>query len=112
MTDLKEAPHAPYRNMRAATNKTVAIRPVEYPSPRAIAALLVVVSAAADEVVDALELADVAMAMVLEGAAEDEVASAALAFLVPQSAASLQARWPSASLGWALMHWPKLAWQT
>lgn len=51
-----------------------------------------VLSAATEEVALAPESVEVVIARVLEGAADDEVASAALAFLVPQSAACLQAR--------------------
>jgi hypothetical protein len=36
---------------------------------------------------------------------------AAVALRVPHFSLSLQVCWPSASLGWLLMHWPKVAWQ-
>lgn len=99
--------------MRAATNMRPAIRPVEYwvRSPRATAALVVVLAAATEEVAVVEESVVVANARVLvalaEVAAAEEVVVTALAFLEPQSAdACLQARWPSASLGCELMHWP------
>lgn len=64
-----------------------------------MAALLVVLSAATEDEVVVRDLVDVAIAKVLVAATDDDVASAALAFLLPQVAASLQARWPVASLG-------------
>lgn len=70
---------------------------------------MVVAAAATDEVVwlEPLEPVEVAMAIVVDAAVVVElVVSSAVAFLLPQVAAALQARWPSASLGWALMHWP------
>lgn len=67
----------------------------------------VVLAAATEEEVWLDEPVEVVMAMVVDAAVVVElVVSSALAFLLPQLAAALQARWPSASLGWALMHWP------
>ena len=36
---------------------------------------------------------------------------AAVALRVPHFSLLVQVCWPSASLGWLLMHWPKVAWQ-
>lgn len=88
--------------------------PVEYwvISPSVAAALVGVL--AATEVAEADKSAEVVVVKVAEALAEEEevVVVVSLAFLVPQSMAFLQASWPSASSGWALMHWPKASWQT
>ena len=64
---------------------------------------MVVAAAATDEVVwlEPLEPVEVAMARVVDAAVVvvELVVSSAVAFLLPQVAAVLQARWPSASLG-------------
>lgn len=71
------------------------------------AALWVVLAAATEEEVSLDEPVEVVMAMVVEAAVVVElVVSIALAFLLPQVAASLHALWAVASLGWALTHWP------
>lgn len=100
-----------YRTMRAATNMRPAMRPVEYwvISPSTAAALVEVPAAAADEVAEADESVEVDTARVVLALAEveeEEVVLVSLAFLVPQFMAFLQARWPSASSGCDLMHWP------
>lgn len=87
------------------------MRPVEYwvISPSAAAALEVVALAAAtEEVAEAEESVVVETDRVVEALedAEEEVVLLALAFLLPQFMAFLQARWPSASSGCDLMHWP------
>jgi hypothetical protein len=65
--------------------------------------LVVVLAAATDEVVwlEPLEPVEVAMDRVVDAAVVVElvVVSSAVAFLLPQVAAALQALWPSASLG-------------
>lgn len=87
------------------------MRPVEYwvISPSTAAALVEVPAAAADEVAEADESVEVDTARVVLALAEveeEEVVLVSLAFLVPQFMAFLQARWPSASSGCDLMHWP------
>lgn len=78
-----------------------AIKPVEYwvRSPSVAAALVGVL--AAIEVAEADESAEVEVAKVVEALAEaeEEVVLVALAFLLPQFMACLQARWPAASSG-------------
>lgn len=99
--------------MPAATNMRPAMTPVEYwvISPSVAAALVGVL--AATEVAEADESTEVEVVKVAEALAEEEeVVVVSLAFLVPQFMAFLQASWPSASSGWALMHWPKASWQT
>ena len=49
--------------------------------------------------------------MVEEAADEVPLTRTAVAFLVPHFSSSMQVCWPSASLGWSLMHWLKVAWQ-
>jgi len=78
-----------------------------------------------DDVADAAEAdADLAEEPVAEedavevakelAAAEEELElleSAAEAFSVPHFSSLVQVAWPSASLGWAVIHWLNVAWQ-
>jgi hypothetical protein len=70
-------------------------------------ALVVELAAATEEVAEAEESVEVDMDRVVEALAdaEEEVVLVALAFLLPQTMAFLQPRWPSASSGCEPMHW-------
>jgi hypothetical protein len=100
-----------YRTMRAATNMRPAMRPVDIlvMSPAIAALLVVALAAATEEVEEADDSVAVAVARVVEAAVVEveEVVDSSLAFLLPHLlAASLQARWPVASLACEVTHWP------